>query len=318
VYDIQLARWKTFRDLHYTYWVSDLGSFVAQGKAYFVGGFSEDYRALRRVFSIDPIASLRTERLQVERNANMIDRRGDVGITVDESERYAYVSGGSSQSNEFCAPLASVERFDIETNEWEEMAPLQQARTGKSILQIDSHIVALGGAQQNLGKLCDKTSPNPSHLQTPVNSIEVYDNGQWGVVDNLSEYRYRSASVVVNNTVYSFGGQSVYFTVCTCHPTVDEVVIYELSTAQPDDPNYNIDTLIHSETNTLTAQPQTQFYAEGEVAGKDLNGYNKGEGEQSGSSTYRKDGFQNSGAPVIVSVTAFMATAIGVFGALVM
>jgi Kelch motif len=316
VYDIELARWKTFRDLHYTYWVSDLGSFVAQEKAYFVGGFSEDYRALRRVFSIDPVASLKTGRLQVARNANMIHRRGDSGITVDEDERYAYVSGGSSQTNEFCTPLASVERFDIENNEWEEMAPLQQARTGKSIVQIDDHILAVGGGQQS-GKLCNKTSSDPSDFQTPVHSIEVYEDGQWGVVDKLAEYRYRSASVVINNTVYSFGGQSVYFTVCSCHPTVDEVFIYDLTAAQPGEPEYNIDTLTHSGTNTLTAEPPIQLYAEGEVVGRDGNGYNKGEGQQSGYGTYQRDGFV-SGAPVMASMTAFLATATGVFAALLM
>ncbi|CAB9523638.1 kelch-like [Seminavis robusta] len=269
VFDFEDMRWRLFNDLHWTYSVSDVGGFAARGRAYFVGGFSPNYRTVKRVFSIDPVASWDLGELDIIRHPNMNHRRGDLGIIVDEEEKYAYVSGGSSHTNQFCSPLDSAERFDIENDVWEEVAPLQQARTGKSVLEIDHQVVAIGGAQE-MGKLCDKTNPDPSQFQTPVYSIEVYDNGRWDVVDRLTEYRFRSTSVVFNETIYSFGGQSVYFSVCMCHPTVDDVVIYELIPQEPTLPDYvvNMDTDYNPRpSTTVESQIDTSYNSVGAGVG---------------------------------------------------
>lgn len=193
-----------------------------------MGGFTEEYRAVRKVFSIHPRRSWNEGELSVVRHANLIDRRGDVGVTVDADESFAYVSGGSSHTNSFCGPLSTVEKYDLENNTWAEVAPLTTARTGKTVLQLNDQLVALGGAQQ-ISKLCNKTSADLFDIQTPVYEVEVYDENstEWNIVDNLAGYRFRSTTVVFNGTVYSFGGQSVYFPVCQCHPTVDSVVTYK-------------------------------------------------------------------------------------------
>jgi hypothetical protein len=227
VYDIDIGRWRRFDDLYYKYWVSDLGGFKAGNRAFFVGGFTEDYRALARVFSIDPTASWQEGTLQILRHRNLIHRRGDVGVAVDVEERFAYVSGGSTDENSFCTPLNSVERYNLTTREWTEMAPLQQGRAGKAVIEIENQLVALGGAQQ-IGKICKQNASNPSDMQIPVYEIEAYNDiiGRWDIIDNLSEYRSRSTSVVYNDKVYSFGGQTRYFSQCMCHPTVDDVRIY--------------------------------------------------------------------------------------------
>jgi len=227
VYDLGDMRWRRFRDLHESYWLSDLGGFSANGLAYFVGGFTDEYRAVRKVWSINPESSWSSGTLDIVRHANLANRRGDVGVTVDGGERFAYVSGGSSHVNNFCSPLNSVEVYDLYDNYWEEVAPLQQGRTGKSVIQINNQLVALGGAQQ-VSKLCNKTTGDPSDMQTPVYEVEIYDDEEWVVVDSLADYRFRSTSVVSGDTVYSFGGQSVYFSVCMCHPTVDAVVTYQV------------------------------------------------------------------------------------------
>ena len=165
---------------------------------------------------------------------------------MDEEERFAYVSGGSSHTNNFCTPLSTVEKYDLRFNHWEEVAPLTQARTGKTVLQLNDQLVALGGAQQ-ISKLCNKTNHDPSDLQTPVYEVEVYDHSEWTVVDNLPEYRFRSTTIAFNGTVYSFGGQSVYFGVCMCHPTVDTVVTYE-QTFKPATPGQPGDSFAHDGT----------------------------------------------------------------------
>lgn len=225
VYDLEDMRWRRFRDLHENYWLSDLGGFSANGRAYFVGGFTEEYRAVRKVWSIDPESSWEMGTLDIVRHANLAYRRGDVGVTVDQEERFAYVSGGSSHENNFCGPLDSVEIYDLYDNYWEEVAPLQQGRTGKTVIEINNQVVALGGAQQ-ISKVCNKTTGDPSDIQAPVYEVEVFDDQEWVVVDSLADYRFRSTTVAYNNTVYSFGGQSVYFSMCMCHPTVDSVVTY--------------------------------------------------------------------------------------------
>lgn len=235
VYDLEDMRWRTFRDLHPSYWLSDLGGFSARGRAHFVGGFTDEYRAVRKVWSIDPERAWEEGELRnsILRHANLVHRRGDVGVTVDSQERFAYVSGGSSHANSFCSPLSSVEQYDLIFNHWLEVAPLTQERTGKTVYSIDDQLVALGGAQQ-IRKLCNKTSTNdPSDMQTPVYEVEVFDDQEWSVVGHLSEYRFRSTSVVFNGTVYSFGGQSVFFSVCMCHPTVDQIVTYKQAPLAP-------------------------------------------------------------------------------------
>lgn len=153
-------------------------------------------------------------------------------MTVDEEKQLAYVSGGSTHSNQFCAPLNSVESYDLVNNDWVEIAPLQQARTGKTAVKVQGHLVVLGGTQQ-IRNMCNETSISsvPSAMQTPVYEIEVYDNGKWDVVDHLSHYRFRSTSIAYNDKVYSFGGQHVYFSLCKCHPTVDDVVVYDRDTS---------------------------------------------------------------------------------------
>jgi len=228
VYDILDGRWRSFRDLYGAYWVSDLGGFSAQGRAYFLGGFTPDYLAVRRVFSIDPVSSWKKGRLDILRHANLVHRRGDIGVTLGDNETYAYVSGGSSHTNAFCLPLDTVERYSLENNTWDELPPLVQGRAGKTMVHLSDQLVALGGAQQ-IQKLCNKTSGDPSDLQAPVYEVEIFEQGKWDVVDELSGYRFRSTSIVYNETVYNFGGQSAYFSVCACHPTVDDVVIYRPS-----------------------------------------------------------------------------------------
>ena len=212
--------------MHETYWVSDSAGFSANGRAYIVGGFTEGYRAVSRVFSIDPAASWKSGRLEILRHANLVHRRGDIGVVVNANETLAFVSGGSTHENHFCSPLHSVERYDLVTSAgWEELAPLTQARTGKTVLEVNNQLVAIGGAQA-ASKLCDKTVMDPSNMQTPVYDIETYNDGTWHVSQNLNQYHFRSAMVTYEDAIYSFGGQSNFFSVCECHPTVDDIVIY--------------------------------------------------------------------------------------------
>ena len=303
VYDINDGRWRTFRDLFENYWVSDLGGFSAQGKAFFVGGFSEDYRAVRRVFSIDPVASWESGRLEVRRHSNLVHRRGDVGVTIDANETFAYVSGGSTHVNQFCSPLNSVEQYDLTNGGWVEVAPLQQGRTGKTVVQLHDQLVALGGAQE-VSKLCNKTGGDPLEMQTPVYEVEVYDQGKWAIVDNLNEYRFRSTSVVYDDTVYSFGGQSVYFTVCQCHPTVDDVVIYRQG--EKEEQTYGTDYDIDGEGEKDT-------FGNSNIGGGDAveGAADKDEGVP-GFGGYQRDGFAmvRSGTSH-VSTNFFFAVAIG-------
>ena len=207
------------------------------------------------------MSSLSNGRLDIVRHANLVHRRGDIGVTVNENETLAYVSGGSSHTNGFCSPLSSVEQYDLINNEFEEMPPLVQARTGKTVFELQNTLVALGGAQ-HVQKLCNKTAGDPSEMQTPVYEVEVYDQGKWDVVDKLAgDYRFRSTSAVYNDAVYSFGGQSVYFSVCMCHPSVDDVVIYrQRYTPETEAPFTTEYSLGYQSTNSETGDDDMSYW----------------------------------------------------------
>jgi hypothetical protein len=161
------------------------------------------------------------------RHRSLNHRRGDVAVTVDSDEQFVTVSGGDTHTNRFCTPLRSVERYDLDNNDWEEIAPLQQGRSGLAVVELQDQLVVLGGEQQ-IRKTCQASFGDPSDLQTPVYGVEAYKNGVWQIFDTMSDYRFRSTSVVYKDKVYSFGGQSVYFGICKCHPTVDDVIVYSL------------------------------------------------------------------------------------------
>ena len=65
---------------------------------------------------------------------------------VVSCEQYVYAVGGYDGTNQ----LHTVERYDVETNQWEIISPMNRPRSALSVAVVDSKIYALGNSSNRL------------------------------------------------------------------------------------------------------------------------------------------------------------------------
>ena len=91
-------------------------------------------------------------------------------------------------------PLNTVERYDPETQRWEDVAPLNIPRTGLSVVTLPDGVYAIGGY--------DGTKY--------LNTVEKYDDHEnaWVFVGSMNYAKCRTAAVVSADlrSIYAFGG----------------------------------------------------------------------------------------------------------------
>ena len=221
--------------------VSDLAAFATETEAVFVGGYDNNYTAHSIVFGIDVAATNEEGVLAIREKAPLAQARGDFTAVVDMAGEYAYVSGGFTHENGFCNALESVERYNINQDSWEAVAPLPTARADKALVYFKEHVIAMGGERQP-ENICSVEQPEVGELTVPVDDVEIlsHDGEEWIVLESLPDHRFRFAAVVYEDSIYTFGGQQGYDANCQCHKTTDEVVVYEAdedSQANVDDSN---------------------------------------------------------------------------------
>ena len=179
--------------------------------------------------------------LVVEDNGNMTTARGDVAATVNLETGYAYVSGGFTHDNNFCAPLESVERYSLPPgNTWIPVASLPTARADKAMVTWDGHTIAMGG-ETAPDNVCDtNVTLIPSEKAVAVDDIEVLndDDTTWQILTTLPEHRFRFAAVVYGDAIYTFGGQMAFDDACNCLKTVNEVVRYDIKEIEDGDEDH--------------------------------------------------------------------------------
>ena len=97
-----------------------------------------------------------------------------------------YAVGGQHRSDFNGRPehLSCVERFDPETGEWEEVAPIRTARSRMGVAALQGKLYAVGGKGE------------PPLFDDPIStldSVECYDpeSGAWQEVCSLTEPRSR-------------------------------------------------------------------------------------------------------------------------------
>ena len=211
--------------------ISDQGSFIGQegSFAYVAGGYTQDYTAQDTVFRIDTVKTTEEEMLAIETVAPMNAARGDItGVTADDGT-YAVLGGGFTHENKFCSPLDSVERYDFDKNEWTKLPPLINARGEVVFVELNDHVLGLGGERQveNICDIVDSTDPGEHTLATTLVELWEKGRGDWTIIADFPNHKFRFAAIglTVTETIYAFGGQTEYDSECQCFKTSDEISV---------------------------------------------------------------------------------------------
>lgn len=235
MYNIETDTWSTFTDLPAAYWISDHTGFTDNSNTYgyFCGGFNLTYAAKSSLFRIHVPESILTDALVIEDRQSMQYARGDVASVFNQANNFAIVAGGFSHVNDFCEPLGSVEKYNVETNVWTSLDDLLKPRSDKVLIELDEeHVFAIGGERQiaNICNLTEGDTPAPGEKTIAVDDVEILhlDNGDWESLADLefNRFRFAAASYKEDNKFYTFGGQTAYNDTCQCFDTTDEVVVY--------------------------------------------------------------------------------------------
>jgi len=101
-----------------------------------------------------------------------------------------YVLGGMKQEENKC--LSTVQRYNPDTNLWQETSSLSSARLSVCAVATGSHLYAIGG-QSDVGR---------------VNTVERFDPKEkaWCLATPTLENRVGASGAVVNEKVFVFGG----------------------------------------------------------------------------------------------------------------
>jgi len=190
IYDTVADSWSTDGVLYFN--VSDHGSFVVGSTIYLVGGYDQNYDSLNLVYAYDTTTKTWTQK------ANLTHDRGD--ISVDYLNGFAYAVGGYSM-NDWCAPLAIVERYDPVANAWTDVAPMKYPGGDKASATLGGEFIVLGGEQ--------KDTPINCTYSVPIYNVESYDppRNTWFQEEALIVPKFRFDAEPLNGSVYVFGGQ---------------------------------------------------------------------------------------------------------------
>lgn len=232
VYDPATDDWSDLRLLPSQYQVSDNAALTYEGKLYVLGGYNAEYTAQKFLIEID----LTTQ--GIVQKDELITPRGDANAVTyqfADGKTTAYIMGGFTHANEFCAPLADAEEYDFINNEWTVIPDMNFKRGDKAVVVQDGRILAIGGERKEQDKCsADYLAPEGEEGSGSilVDHVEYYDPRDeepiWKFDEALEEHRFRAAAVAVESTdsVFVFGGQSLYDNTCDCYPTSNTIFEY--------------------------------------------------------------------------------------------
>jgi len=230
-YDPVINVWSQVRILPDKYLISDNAALTYEGKLYVLGGYGAEYKAQTFMIALD----LQTQGITEKKP--MITARGDanaVSYRFADDTTVAYIMGGFTDVNGFCAPLADAEMYDFLTDEWTDIKDMNFKRGDKAVVVHNGRILAIGGEAKHEEKCAEtRALGEEGSGSVLVDDIEYYDpreeKPEWTMENKLEEHRFRAAAVSVKSTgsVYVFGGQSLYSTDCDCYPTSDTIFEYK-------------------------------------------------------------------------------------------
>jgi N-acetylneuraminic acid mutarotase len=226
VYDIETKAWSEVL-LPTEFQVSDHASFAQEPSfVYIAGGYNKSYTALDTLARIDT-TTIENDSLTIETQAPLSTARGDIiGISATDGNS-AFVTGGFTHANGFCAPLGSTEEYVFASNEWRSLPDLVNERGEVVLVQVEHHLYALGGERQIEG-YCDGAGDDidPGEKTVGTDEVESYDlaDDVWTIVSGFPNHKFRFAAAAgVDGLIYAFGGQTAYDSGCQCFKTASDV-----------------------------------------------------------------------------------------------
>lgn len=190
---------------------------------YITGGYNATYGTLDKTIRIDTSAA--STPLTAEEMAPLAEARGDIFAASDGS--YAYLGGGFTDANGFCAPLATSEKYEFATNSWTSLPSLPNERGEIVMVELEGHVYAMGGERQ-IEDICDLTggTTDPGELTVGSELVEVLNHDDvWTVVKNFDDHKFRFAAAALDGVIYAFGGQDAWDDDCDCFKTTNEIQI---------------------------------------------------------------------------------------------
>lgn len=224
VFDPAKNTWSTLGVLPPQFEFSDLGSFYYEDYLYVVGGYNAAYEAQAVVFRIPTDENSLENGILTETMNPMKELRGDTHAVIVDG--FAYITGGYSHEDSYCAPHTTTERYDISANEWTKIDDLRTGRADKVLVVLEGSLFALGGESKD-SELCSGAT---AEYTMPLNDVEMLqdphlDSSTWRVVSDTPSrvFRFSGAPYPPTNSIYTFGGQQFYNPSCECFATSDEV-----------------------------------------------------------------------------------------------
>lgn len=257
------------------YYVSDATGFYHNGtgspRIYVFGGYNVNYTAQANSFYLEVSTTNNEVNVVFKDIAPLPTARGDTSsvtfTNATSGDMYAMVTGGFTDTNEFCFALNTTDIYDIKTDTWIEWIDNNELIIGRGDKVLvrtthnsanqpivgDQYIYAIGG-ERPIENICTVTKVDVGTETVPINDIEYYNvhDHEWMILNKTSttissnsnitvlDERFRFAAVVDERTnkIYTFGGQVQFNSTCQCFPTTADVYVYtEILIDDDDDEN---------------------------------------------------------------------------------
>ncbi|XP_077295644.1 kelch-like protein 1 isoform X2 [Arctopsyche grandis] len=182
IYDAKNDIWSTYHNLNNK--TTSFEAVVLKNKLITLGGVIDD-KTTNKASCFD-LATKETRELKA-----MQEERLDFAATVIDDQ--VFVIGGKNNKYKV---LNSVERYDLVTNTWTNVAHMLTPRYNHVIAVVGKEIYAIGGSDE----------------KNTLNTMEIYDTQQdkWTVAPPMKEKRSVCAAVVMGDHIYAIGGFDGY------------------------------------------------------------------------------------------------------------
>jgi len=226
VFDPKDGTWSTLMNLPDEYLTSDNAAVAYNGMLYVIGGYDSEFNALNRTLAIN----VETKEITVKTDMRLA--RGDaqaVSYAFEDGRDVAFIMGGFTPANGWCAPLHEGEVYDFVEDTWTAIPSLNNNRGDKAVVTLNGKILTFGGESKHESSCDENTDLEPESYAVTVDDVESYDprlpSPKWEIESDLSNARFRAAAAAFpkSSTVYLFGGQAEYLADCQCYKNTDTV-----------------------------------------------------------------------------------------------